>query len=172
MTDYISIPLSKKGKHAGKYVVVVDSVDAELAELSWCVRVDKNTQYASRAIWKDGKRRTEYLHREVLKRKLERDLLPTEGVDHIDGDGLNNRRDNLRVATHAQNLRNRGKNKNNKSGYKGVYWHKATKKWKAQIKVNGKEKYLGLFDNPEDAHKAYCEAAKELHGKFANYGNE
>jgi hypothetical protein len=172
MNNYITIELSKTGKkHAGKYLAIIDSVDAELAELNWSVRIAPNTHYATRFIYKDGTyKRTELLHREVLSRKLERDLLPTEDVDHIDGDGLNNRRNNLRVATSAQNGRNRGAQRNNTSGYKGVGWDKSRQKWTAQIKVNGKQKHLGRFDTPEAAHKAYCEAADRLHGKFANYG--
>jgi hypothetical protein len=88
-------------------------------------------------------------------------------VDHIDGDGLNNCRSNLRVATHAQNLCNRGKNSNNTSGFKGVNWHKNAKKWAAAIMVNRRSHHLGLFSDVQEAAKAYDIAALELHGEFA-----
>lgn len=78
--------------------------------------------------------------------------------------------DNLRKATHSQNQHNRTINKNNKSGFKGVCWHSKMQKWRAYIVVNWKQKHLGLFDNAEEAHRAYCAAADELHGAFANYG--
>jgi hypothetical protein len=88
-------------------------------------------------------------------------------VDHIDGDGLNNRRSNLRFATTAQNSANRGKQKNNTSGFKGVRWHKRDKRWRAVIGINGKTKQIGSFKTPEAAYDAYCAAARELHGVFA-----
>jgi hypothetical protein len=87
-------------------------------------------------------------------------------VDHINGDALDNRRCNLRVATRSQNLQNRPKQKNNSSGYKGVSKYR-TGRWMASIRVNGTCKYLGYHSTPEAAHAAYCAAAKELHGEFA-----
>lgn len=97
-----------------------------------------------------------------------------EGVegDHRDGDGLNNRRHNLRPATKAQNGRNRRRNKNNTSGFKGVSWHTQRSRWRAQIMVDRHKKSLGLFDTPEDAYAAYVRASKALHGEFANDGAE
>ena len=88
-------------------------------------------------------------------------------VDHIDGNTMNNSRNNLRIANSAENSRNRGKNKNNKSGYKGVYFHKNYGKWAALICVNYQKFNLGYFDTPEDAYEAYKIAALELHGDFA-----
>src|ERR1035437_8173818 len=93
---------------------------------------------------------------------------PKDQVDHEDNDGLNNRRYNLRVATHAQNQRNRGKQANNKSGYKGVYWDYRSNKWRAEIRVNGKRIFLGRFDDVLDAAAAYHEAAIKYHGEFAH----
>jgi hypothetical protein len=92
------------------------------------------------------------------------------GVDHRDGDGLNNRRKNLRPATKAQNGQNRPQNKNNTSGFKGVSWHAQRGRWRAQIMVAGRKKSLGLFDTPEDAHVAYCRASAKFHGAFSNFG--
>lgn len=91
-------------------------------------------------------------------------------VDHINGNTLDNRRYNLRIATAAQNTQNQRISRNNSSGRKGVSWHKAAGKWFAQIKANGQHFYLGLFDTIEEAHGAYCAAADSLHGEFANHG--
>lgn len=87
-------------------------------------------------------------------------------VDHINGDTLNNRRSNLRLATKSQSNINRGKQKGTSSKYKGVRWHQ--RKWMAEIKVDGKTRYLGTFEIEEDAGRAYDKIAKELHGEFAN----
>lgn len=88
-------------------------------------------------------------------------------VDHINGDSLDNRKINLRLCTNAENLRNRGKQINNTSGYKGVCWSVRKQKWQAQIKVDRKAKFLGNFETPEDAARAYDAAAKKYHGEFA-----
>jgi hypothetical protein len=88
-------------------------------------------------------------------------------VDHINGNTLDNRRENLRVCTQQQNMQNSKKRRTNTSGYKGVSWHKRDKKYRAQIRKDGKNKSLGCFDTPQEAHQAYCEASQELHGEFA-----
>ena len=95
---------------------------------------------------------------------------PSDGleVDHIDGNKLNNQKSNLRIATRSQNAMNVGITKRNKSGYKGVSWHKCSNKWEVRIRINGKKLHLGLFINKEDAAKAYNDAAKLHHGEFAN----
>jgi len=91
-----------------------------------------------------------------------------EIVDHINGNTLDNRRSNLRICSNAENGRNRGKNSNNSSGFKGVFLKRD--KWAAQIKHNGKSIHLGTFKTPEEAHLAYQRAANKLHGRFKNYG--
>nr|WP_268987487.1 HNH endonuclease [Providencia alcalifaciens] len=88
-------------------------------------------------------------------------------IDHIDGDKLNNRIENLRICTHNQNQHNQGIRASNKSGYKGVSWMKSVKKWHAQICCNSKVTHLGLYTCKIEAAKAYDEAAKQLHGEFA-----
>lgn len=88
-------------------------------------------------------------------------------IDHIDGIRNNNRLYNLRVCTFQQNHFNRGKQSNNKSGFKGVSWHKQKEKWVAQIKIEGRNKFLGFFVDPEKAYERYCEVAKEHYGEFA-----
>lgn len=88
-------------------------------------------------------------------------------VDHIDGNGLNNQKSNLRLCTHSQNVMNRKLNKNNKSGIKGVDFHAASRKWRARIRTKTKLIHLGCFLEKEDAVKAYEEAARKYHGEFS-----
>lgn len=94
-------------------------------------------------------------------------------VDHIDGNGLNNQRHNLRVATRNQNIRNQSKHRNNMSLYKGVSFVSAgkggriTDGWAARIAINCKRKYLGTYATAELAAHAYDDAARRLHGEFA-----
>ena len=92
---------------------------------------------------------------------------PTKDIDHIDGDPAANRIKNLREATAAENGQNRGKQCNNTSGFKGVVWHRGGHKWMAQIWARREKHYLGLFDDPREAHAVYAAKALELHGKFA-----
>jgi hypothetical protein len=115
----------------------------------WKVRVLRRTCYAHRLAWF-------YVH----------GTWPIAHIDHINGNGCDNRIANLRVATRSQNLSNARKPKTNKSGFKGVSRCKKTNKWRAQIQKDGKVRALGHFERPEDAHAAYCAAAKELHGQF------
>lgn len=92
---------------------------------------------------------------------------PSHDIDHRDLDRSNNRWSNLRLATKSTNGANRKRQKNNQSGYKGVFWSTAASKWTAQIAVKGRSKHLGLFADPESAHAAYAAAAKEHFGEFA-----
>lgn len=92
---------------------------------------------------------------------------PDNFIDHIDGDVTNNAISNLRVATHAENMANSKKSIRNSSGFKGVHFHKQSKKWRARIRANGAHHSLGLFDAPEEAHMAYMDAALRMKGEFA-----
>ncbi|PVE25395.1 Fis family transcriptional regulator [Microvirga sp. KLBC 81] len=94
---------------------------------------------------------------------------PVGQVDHIDGNKLNNRPQNLREASHGENQQNSGRYRNNRAGFKGVYFHRRDKNYVASIRVNGKQRILGTFATPEAAHAAYCEAATRLHGEFARF---
>jgi hypothetical protein len=87
-------------------------------------------------------------------------------VDHINGDGLDNRKNNLRPVTSQQNSFNRKTPSHNTSGYKGVVWEADRQKWKARIKINNKYQYLGRYKKKSDAAKAYAEASERLHGEF------
>ena len=92
---------------------------------------------------------------------------PEEAVDHKDLDSTNTKWANLRAATGTQNQANGPIQKNNKSGQKGVYWHKGAKKWIARIVVRGRTHHLGCFDHLNDAAAAYATAAAEHFGEFA-----
>lgn len=99
-------------------------------------------------------------------------VLPVADIDHINGDRSDNRMCNLRAATRVENSANRGANRNNTSGHKGVSWHKRDLKWRAKIAVGGIHRHLGYFDTAKEAHAAYCEAAKNIHGEFAISGGD
>lgn len=89
------------------------------------------------------------------------------GIDHINGDKLDNRISNLRKASHRQNQCNRSRQSNNTSGFKGVSFHKGNNKWVARIGENGKRILLGYFDDRAEASAAYAAAAPRYHGEFA-----
>jgi hypothetical protein len=90
-----------------------------------------------------------------------------KGVDHVNGNGLDNRRINLRPATPSQNGANRPPQRNNTSGYKGVYWNRPGQNWFARIKVAGRPVHLGMFADPTEAARAYNRAAMEAFGEYA-----
>lgn len=142
------------------YEAVIDAIDAnDVGRHNWCVAIENNNRYAVTNI-RDGNRvRKVRLHRFIMRPPADAE------IDHEDQNGLNCRRINLRIATKSQNQFNRSKAAHNKSGYKGVdLWYG---KWRAQISANGVRKTIGLFDDPEQAHAAYCEEAVKLHGQFA-----
>ncbi len=153
---------TKETKHG---TIIVDDCDADLLEGSHPTAA--TNAYVKRYIAKGVKK---YLHRLILSRVLGRELVLGEQVDHVDGNGLNNVRANLRLATHAQNQHNRRLQSNNSTGFKGVIWRKDCKRYQAFIKFNNKRKHIGYFDNPADAHAAYMAAAREYFGEFANSG--
>lgn len=93
---------------------------------------------------------------------------PNEDIDHINGNGQDNRLCNLREATHTENLRNM-KRRYNSCGHKGIYFHRQKKKWAARIRIDWKVIRLGYFESPKDAHMAYCRAATKFFGQFANF---
>jgi hypothetical protein len=95
---------------------------------------------------------------------------PKNQIDHINGIKDDNRISNLRLATNAENNRNKKITKSNTSGYKGVHWNKRKNKWDARIGLNKKRIRIGRFDCPKKAHEAYCEAAEKLHGEFSKAG--
>lgn len=121
--------------------------------------------YAGRTISAGGGKETvQYLHRYLAEAQ------PGFHVDHINGDTLDNRQENLRIATAAQNLRNKRKSHSNQSGFKGVTFERTTGKWRARIEHKGTTHSLGLFTTREEAHAAYMSAAQRLFGEFASAG--
>lgn len=92
---------------------------------------------------------------------------PEQHIDHANGDRADNRLSNLRLATVTENLRNTATRKDNRSGFKGVSWHKSHQLWRAVIAVNGKQKYLGRYKTREEAAAAYDMAARQHYGEFA-----
>lgn len=148
----------------------IDKVDTDLMQYRWYI-TGRDGRYAVRYIPKLNSKlkTTHYLHREIMERVLGRPLLPSEQVDHIDGNPMNNRRSNLRSVTQSQNMQNARKHRDNQSGYKGVSWQPQMKKWRATIRIDGKQKFLGHFDDPKEAHDAYCRAASEHRGDYARF---
>lgn len=148
------IPLSQ-----GKFAIVDDEDFELVSQYKWYY-------HQGYAVTHGGQHPNQFtlsMHRLILNKGFgNRDY-----TDHINGNKLDNRRANLRICTNAQNCRNRTINTNNTSGYKGVSWNKANKKWTAYIKLNWKLVFLGNFVNKEDAAIAYDKAAQELYGEFA-----
>jgi len=151
----VLIPLTQ-----GKTAVIDDEDHPLIAQHKWHAVFDhKQRWYANTNVRVEGKRRS--LQMQAL-------ILGTKGGDHIDGDGLNNRRSNLRVATPLQNARNKSKKKSPSScPHKGVTWNKRAGRWKAVICANYKEIHLGYFTDSVEAARAYDTAALKLHGEFA-----
>ena len=142
-------------------VSIIDAADVHLIEgKNWQAKPCLNTFYANRSASINGEKVTTSIHRVLMS--------PPDGlmVDHIDGNGLNNRRSNLRITTASQNQSNRRHQNTEKSLPKGVSFHKQTGKWSARITKNGAVHWLGLFDDPPTAHAAYREASKHYHGEF------
>ena len=152
------------------YVCIVDDVDQDLADRNWVAWVHDNRPglvYAYTYTPRPN-RKTIQMHRIILGRMLDRELSPNEHCDHIDGNGLNNSRSNLRLSIKHGNHKNTfKKNVNATSGYKGVYRYKQTWQWCASITCDHKRYHLGYFKDEKDAARAYDQKAKELFGKFA-----
>lgn len=136
--------------------VMIDDEDYDLDQFNWSINPKDGYVYGR--IPEKGQVR---LHRLITN------ALPGEEVDHKDGNKLNNVKSNLRRCTKAQNMCNSKKYSTNKSGYKGVSFHKRSNKWQSTIMKNQKKIYIGVFDNPVEAAKAYDTKAIELFGEFA-----
>jgi hypothetical protein len=144
-------------------VAIVDDEDFEyLNKWKWHIyKQNRNNYYARTVIHLNKKRIPVVMHRLLVK---------CDGyiIDHISGDGLDNRKCNIRVCNRSENPINRRVNINNLSGYKGVSWFKPEQKWRAQIQYRKIVYHLGCFIDPIDAAIAYNEAALKYHGEFAN----
>ena len=146
------------------YEAIIDAADVPLVEgVNWYFHKDRRTAYAYRCLPRgpSGRQKTLSMHSVIL---------PSEGgllIDHIDTNGLNNRRNNLRLCTNAQNCQNKNLQSNNTTGIRGVYWVEEVGKWRAIITVNQKRINIGYFGTAEAAASAYAEAQEIYHGAFA-----
>lgn len=143
------------------YEAIIDAADVHLVEgFNWTAMVRDRTVHAYRKT-----PRPEcaciYLHRAIM------DPPPGMLVDHKSCDGLDCRRENMRIASKGDNQRNQRRRLTNKSGFKGVFWANRESRWLAKINLNGKTHHIGTFETPEAAHAAYCEASVRLHGEFS-----
>lgn len=152
----IEIPLTH-----GK-VALIDAEDYELvSRYKWQAYKGRRTYYSQATVkGVGGKKTTVKMARVILGLND-----PSIHVDHINGDGLDNRRSNLRHATQIENARNRAVSVHNQSGFKGVCVH--GRKWQAQIRFLGHKLNLGTFATPQEAARAYDAKARELFGEFA-----
>lgn len=157
LDDLRKIPLTQG------YSAVVDAADYTwLSAWKWHAHITKRRVYAKRSETVNGKRVTTLMHRQILN------VSPEIQIDHKDGDGLNNRRSNLRPASNQQNCHNaRGYQGKGSSKYKGVSWDKNRRKWGAYIRVGGKVRNLGRFDSEMEAARVYDAAASAHFGEFA-----
>src|SRR3990167_7117239 len=146
-------------------VAIVDDADYDyLSQWNWSLyrKTGRRSYYAQRSMpLPDGRKTTIQMHRHILSAPI------GVQIDHVNGNGLDNQRCNLRLCTHAENRRNMDAYRNCTSGYKGVHWHRQRKKWRAVINYQKKSISLGLYKNKEEAAIAYDEAAKKYFGKFA-----
>lgn len=149
--------------------------------VGWCVHAlvdDEDYEYLSQWKWRlshngyairservAGENKIIRMHRIVLERKLGHDDF--EDTHHINWNKIDNQRENLQAVTHQQNQCGRCKRKDNTSGYVGVYWSKYDKKHKAVIGIYGKQKFLGLFNDPKMAARVRDLAAIKYHGEHA-----
>ena len=155
MTKQLIIESKKHGTHT----VLIDEEDWEkISEYRWFVWSGRtnNTLYARVS------NENTYMHRIILN--------APKGtmVDHINGNGLDNRKENLRLCTTRENNANQKKNRNNSSGYKGVAKASNCSKWRAYIRVDYKQIHLGNHNTPEEAARAYDAAAKKHFGEYAH----
>ena len=162
----ISIPLTQNK------TATVDDADAELALSRWCTwRGPKNkTCYALRkSRLPDGRATTEKLHRAVWNRAHPEAPAPHD-IDHINGDGLDCRRSNLRAASRSENARNQPRTRANTSGFVGVRLMRnrpRPRAWQAYIGIDRRKVHVGCFATAEEAARARDAAARQLHGVFA-----
>ncbi len=155
--DYCKIPLTR-----GRFVKVDPEDYLWLSQFRWCCKLNADTCYAIRHIQVAGRWKRIYMHRQIMATP------PGLVCDHVNHDGLDNRKHNLRNCTAAQNNANRRSAPTASSQYVGVSWDKRRRIWVVHIKKHGVPKYLGQFEDEEDAARAYDRAAWALHGEYAN----
>jgi hypothetical protein len=154
----------------GKYAIVDDEDFEKVNKFKWTLQKGRKTDYAARNDMSSGKRKYQYLHRFIMG-------VSDSGVmvDHINHNGLDNRKENLRICSNGQNQRNKGKAKHSKQPYKGVRIRRTLQnKYEARIRDNGVEYYLGRYETAREAAFAYDIAALKRFGEFAmtNFSQE
>lgn len=155
--------MSKEIKLTRGLISIIDDEDFDKVNLyKWYAAKNGNTCYAATGITINKKQKTLLMHRYILGCEDKKDL-----IDHIDMNGLNNQKNNIRISNKYQNSSNRNKTALNKSGYKGVCWDKRSNRWRAQLVVKQQKIYLGTYYCLIKAAKAYNEAAIKYHGEFA-----
>lgn len=159
-TESLAADLREIELTKGKSVVMDADDYFYLKKWQWHTLVANGKFYAKRDFLEGFKIKSALLHRIIMNPQGKMT------VDHIDGNGLNNQKSNLRLCTHRENLCNRKKNFNSKFKFKGIYKYK--KKWCAYICPNGIKKHLGVFRTQNEAATEYDKAAKKLFGEFAN----
>ena len=148
----------------GRFALVDDEDFHELSKYKWHVRTGRNTLYAERySPVKDRVGQQVMMHRQIMSPPREMQ------IDHINHNGLDNRRRNLRICTNTENQQNSlpRKSSSSSSKYKGVHRRRGAKKWTARIRTGVRQERVGAFLSEVDAAKAYDKAAIELHGEFA-----
>ena len=146
----------------GKFALVDDEDFEKLNKYKWYSTKPTSLYYAITFINKRNIR----MHRFILNPKRE------EEIDHIDGNGLNNQKINLRICTHSQNMTNHKIRRDNTSGVSGIYWNKCAKKWQAYIGFKNKIIYLGIFKTLKDARESRNLKERALFGEFRRKKNE
>ena len=147
----------------GYETIVDDDMYNYLNQWKWSAQKGRNTYYAVHSSKpQNGKQKSICMHREILGLKAG----DGRHTDHINGDGLDNRRCNLRICTRSQNHQNRHSIRGT-SQFKGCSWYKRDKNWEVSITLNSRKIHLGYFDNEIEAAKAYDKKAGELFGEFA-----
>jgi hypothetical protein len=139
----------------GQEAIVDDEDFLLLSQYKWYAAKQKYTFYAERCERVNGRAMYHLMHRDILRLSYDDKRV----VDHRDRNGLNNLKTNLRIVTKSLNGHNSRKYSNNLSGYRGVCWHKASKKWISAIKMDKKYVYLGVYESPQEAAMAYDKAA-------------
>ena len=145
--------------------------DYKDGELFWKkIGPNKRTDRPAGTVNRDGYRRIKYMYKLYAVHRLVwtyHGNEPVDFIDHINGDVLDNRIENLRAATHSQNCMNTRLRSDNTSGIKGVRWSKLKQKWIGTVGVNYKNYCAGEFDTKEKAAEAVAKLRQELHGEFA-----
>ena len=156
--DVAYVPLTRG------YEAVIDATDVPLVQdCNWVVTSPTRSTVYAWAFFVDaeGVKSSLRMHRLFLSPE------DSEVIDHIDGNGLNNRRNNIRICSVTENNWNTKVSRANRSGYAGVHWDRRKGKWRASIGFKGKDIHLGRFKDPMKAHEAYLRALAEYRGSFS-----